>query len=409
MMNFVRMAAVVLVVPAAFGRPVMTPAIPDGAVAVEVPAEGIDEAASTAGPEIPEGASLDEAVAIVRAAGLGGEALETAVAGLFDETEETGDALAHARLSAGLMLAEAGLLEGAADQFREADSAARSARFRASARSNLGHLLYRTAMESMAPKADPGGPAGGGGAPDFDGAIATLRRSADAFRSVLDIGLKDEASNSEAARNAERVRRAIDRIEQIRRQAQEQAEQMRKQADKLDDLADRQQQESMENDQQAQPGDEAQQDQSSLSEETAQQSEQMQQQPGSEGARQQVEQAQQSQQRAQEALEEGDQQGASDAQREAAEQLREAARQLREQADETDGQQGQPQEGEPGEPSEQNGEQEGEPQPGEEQEGESKEDRIAQWLLDREQRQREQRDQQQRAVRGRGAPVEKDW
>ena len=405
MMDFVRVAAVVLAVPAAFGRPAMTPAISDGAVPVEVPAEGVDESASTAGPEIPEGASLDEAIAIVRAAGLGGEALESAVAGLFDEAEETGDALAHARLSAGLMLAEAGLLEGAADQFREADSAARSARFRASARSNLGHLLYRTAMESMAPKADPGGPAGGGGAPDFDGAIATLRRSADAFRSVLDL----DSSNSEAARNAERVRRAIDRIEQIRRQAREQAEQMRQQADKLDDLADRQQQESMENDQQAQPSDEAQQDQSSLSEETARQSEQMQQQPGGEGAKEQVERAQQSQQEAQEALEEGDQQGASDAQREAAEQLREAARQLREQADETDGQQGQPQEGDPGEPSEQDGEQKGEPQPGEEQEGESEEDRIAQWLLDREQRQREQRDQQQRAVRGRGVPVEKDW
>lgn len=354
--------------------------------------------------QIPEGSSLDEAVGMITGAGLDADTMEEALAGLFEDTEENGDALAHAELTAAMRMADAGLLGAAADYFREADSAAVSDEFRVAARSNLGHVLYRGAMETMA-----SGGGEQGGAPDFDGAIASMRKSAEAFRSVLEI----DRSNGEASRNVERVRRAIDRIEQMRQQAQEQAEQMRQQADKLDDLADRQQQESMENDQQAQPGDEAQQDQSSLNEETEQQSQQMREQPGGEGAKEQVEQAQQSQQEAQEALEKGDQQAASDAQREAAEQLREAAKQLREEADQTDGQQGQPQEGQSGEQpeegSEEGAEQDGEPQPGEEQEGESKEDRIAQWLLDREQRQREQRDQQQRAMRGRGVPVEKDW
>lgn len=341
-------------------------------------------------PALAGGPTLDESLNSILSADLDAGDRIAQIDTLFDESDASGDERARAHLNAAASLCEAGLLEAAAAHCVEADRAARGDALRAASRFNLGQTRFRRAGAALQP-AD-------GAQPDIEGAKVFLRRSADAFRAVLDI----DPADAEAARNVERVRRMIERIDEMQRQAREQAEKMRQQADELDDLADRQQQESMQNDQQTQQNDEAKQDQSSISDETQRQSENMQQPSGD--ARQKIEDAMEQQQQAAEQLEQGEQQAASESQREAAEKLREAANALREQADKQEGQQGEPQEGEQGEQSDEN--QEGEPG---EQEGQTQDDRLAEWLLDREQRQREQRDQQLRAVKGRAVPVEKDW
>lgn len=343
--------------------------------------------------------TLRGTISAVRGEQLEPEALLERLDGVFKDAEDegamAGDALARAYLDAAALAHERAMPDVAAAFFRDADLCATDPDLRARARFNFAQIRYVQAVGAMTPTEERP-------APDVEAAKARLLESARAFRAVLDA----DPTDAVAARHTERVRRMIQKLDEIQQQARDEAQQradeMREQADRLDELADRQEQESEQNDRGEQGQETASADQSGLNEETQQQSDEMREtNPGSD-AQQRLNEAMERQAQAQQELQDGDPSGAAESQAAAAERLREAATALREQADKQEGeQQG---EGDAGEPED--GEQEGEP--GEE-EGESQSDRFSEWLLDREQRQREQQDRQLRSMRGRPMPVERDW
>ncbi len=131
-------------------------------------------------------------------------------------------------------LLEAGDYPGAIEAYRAVDTSfphlAPSARF------NLAHALYKSAMAEMQPRTvnnqlQPG---------DLGKALDLLHASAAAFRAVLDVAPRD----LDAARNTELVRRLIAQIQDQLEEQQRQQQQMQDAADRMEQLADAQQQQA---------------------------------------------------------------------------------------------------------------------------------------------------------------------
>lgn len=310
----------------------------------------------------------------------------------------------------GCALFSAKKYDEAVEAFRTA--AAGPADVAARARFNLGHALLRQAAEP--PQAAPTSQQTQGGSPgpsepsapahpDPERMLATLRRSAAAFRSVLDV----DPTDSEAARNTELVRRMIRQLEQQMQEAQQKQQQMQEQADKLDQLADRQQQQA-EQSRKTPPSksDQQQQEQQKLNEQTQQALDEMQQQmgdqPEAQQAAQQMQEAMKKQAESMQDLNEQRPDRAAEDQQQAADNLREAAQKLRDAA----------QQQQPGQPQDQQNQQQSQDQQqqaqSQQQEPKSEAEKLAEQILQSEQAQREARERSRRLYAV-PVPVEKDW
>lgn len=330
----------------------------------------------------------------------------------------------------------AGKFTDAAEQFRQADLAARDPDLSQRARFNLGQTLLKEA--TVDPKADP------------SQAIPKLDAAARAFKSALELNPRD----TEAARNVEIARRlmkdAQDKQEQQQKEQQQKSgkgqqnkdqkqnqqgdqnqqsgqsgkddqnsQQHQDNADKLKDLA-RQQSAAADTSKQAQQQqdpagqqaktNESLQKQDDVNKGTSDQRQELDQsKDSSKEAQQKLDDAQREQQQASDALKNGDPKTAEEHQRKAA-QLLDQASQAEQQAAEQA--KAQPQESKDQQAKEQQSPQERAAQEQaakQAKEEEAKHDQTAAQLLDKERRQREARQQVLRALRGRPAPVQKDW
>lgn len=282
-----------------------------------------------------------------------------------------------------------------------ADRTAGLPSLRAAARFNLGHAAM--------PAAD---------APEdtveaIDASITALRRSAELFRSVLDL----EPGHAEAAGNTERVRRRIRELREKRDAIEAREEAMRELAEQLEQLAEQQEQEAGESKSQAEqgqsPGESAGERQQSLNERT-EAAEQAAQSGGMDGeGAEAIRQAREAQERAQKAIKADDTGAAAEAQEEAAEALQRAAEKAREGAGKDEPGEGGEGEGSEGEPAEDPA-----PAPTNGSDGEGSDeatgaqqgpqiDPLAEALLDKERREREQRTRY--IQRGGRQQVERDW
>lgn len=293
-----------------------------------------------------------------------------------------------------------GVLHQSQDEFEEAvrhyelaDLASPDASLRTKTRFNLGHVLYTKAHDEESPKSIE----------DFEKRIAALLRSANAFRSVIEIS----PAHLEAAQNTERVRKEIHLLRQIKEQLEKQKQEMEDLADQLKDQAEQQKQQADQTEDSPPQDEESeqqqQQDQQQLSEESSETNDQLEKNNPESSAAEDLQDAMKAQKEAEEAMERGDQEEAAQKQQEAAEKLEQAAEKLQQEAD-------QMQKGEKGEPQD---EQESENEQESEQEGESENesksdqiDQLAKDLLDKERREREQRTYR---AKGRPVRVEKDW
>lgn len=302
----------------------------------------------------------------------------------------------------GCALLEAQQFDAAAEAFRLAADAPTA--IAAKARFNLGHALLGLATQppqaAPAPGASPG--AKPPTPPDPQAVLEGLRRSAAAFRSVLDV----DPSDADAARNTEIVRRMIGQLEDQMKQAQEQQQKMQEQADKLDQLADRQQKQADEA-RKSPPSqtEQRRQEQEQLNEQTQQAMQEMAEQLGAQPeagqAARDMQEAMKEQQESMEDLDERRPDRASEDMQQAADKLREAAQKLRETAEQQQDQQSQPQEQQDQQQSQQ---QQAQPQ----EQPKSEEERMAEQILQAEQAQREARDRTRRLYAV-PVPVEKDW
>ncbi|MCE7968300.1 MAG: hypothetical protein DYG94_06095 [Leptolyngbya sp. PLA3] len=314
----------------------------------------------------------------------------------------------------GCALLESGAFEQAAEAFRLAGDAPGS--LAAKARFNLGHALLRQAQSPQAaqPKGNRGeeAPVSAPAASNPQKVLDQLRRSAAAFRSVLDV----DPNDAEAARNTELVRRMIRDLEEQMKQAEqqqqqsnEQAQKMQEQADKLDALANQQQ--ALADQSRNSPPSQAEQrvqEQQEINEKTREQMQELAEELGADPAAgeaaRHMQEAMQEQKETMQDLSDRrpdraaeDMQEAADKLREAAERLREAARQQQQEQGQESDQQQPGQEGERQQASQQ-----------EQAEQKSPEEQLAERILQVEEAQREQRATNRRRY-AMPVPVEKDW
>lgn len=310
----------------------------------------------------------------------------------------------------GCALLESGDFEDAAEAFRQASDA--PGLLAARARFNLGHALLRQAQSRAAAPSQANSGASHAGSPptgvDPQRVLDQLRRSAAAFRSVLDV----DPTDAEAARNTELVRRMIRDVEEQVRRAQEQqqksneqAEKLQEQANKLEQLADRQQAQADRS--RNSPPSQAEQrveEQQEINEQTREQMQELGEELGADPAAgeaaRRMQEAMQEQREAMQDLADRRPDRAAEDMQEAADKLREAAQKLRDAA----------QQQEHGQKSDRQEEgQRGEQEQGQDQtEQKSPEEQLAERILQMEQAQREQRAANRRLY---SIPVrvEKDW
>ncbi|MCL4221715.1 MAG: hypothetical protein KJZ65_10155 [Phycisphaerales bacterium] len=312
----------------------------------------------------------------------------------------------------GCALLAAGDFEQAAAAFRQAADAPGA--LAARARFNLGHALLKQAQSpAAAPQANPmaGNAAPAAAAPDSRKTLEQLRRSAAAFRSVLEV----DPTDAEAARNTELVRRMIRDLEEQMKQAQqqqqqagEQARKMQEQAEKIEQLANQQQaQADQSRNSPPSQAEERVQEQQAINDQTREQMQQLAEElgpdPAAGQAARQMQEAMQEQREAMQDLADRRPDRASEDMQEAADKLREAAQQLREAARQQ--QQGQKSDDQQ---AGQKGEQPQEATPQDQDDRKSPEEQLAERILQVEKAQREQRAANRRLYSV-PVPVKKDW
>ena len=332
---------------------------------------------------------------------------------------EDSQLVSGAHLNLGILKLELGetdpeYFQQAVDHFRASDRLTHDRVLQISARFRIGHAYYDHAdgaqeSPNLGAPFDPEELLG-----TMRTRVETLRSSAAAFRSVIDI----DSSQARASMNVERVRREIqsllDQIQSLEEMIEQQQEQQKQQqkeqqdaADALNELAKEQQDQAdqtasspPQNDDEQ---DQQQSEQQDLSDSTEQQRQEIEQQDndGTDEVDQKMQEAQEAQKRAQEAMQQGDQEKAAQEQGTAAELLKEAAEAMQRLADESEEQQGDPE-------NPNGGDQTKEPESNDADSEEGDElDEMTQSLLDKERREREKR--QVYRAKGRPVQVEKDW